>query len=102
MIISRNIYELLQSEDLDVRDDYSGRFMYGARCFGITVSNFATAVYQIMEALRRITDNYGNESDTVEEAEKLLDCEEWLHPKTDNLGLDYIVYFPDITVEEEN
>ena len=102
MKISRNIYDLLQSEDLAVRDDYSGRYMYGDRCFGIDVDNPATAVYSIVETLRRIVEYHASEPDTVEEAEGLIKSDCWLDSKMDSMGLGYIVYFPDIQVEEED
>lgn len=103
MKISRKLYNKLQAAGLRVTDKYSGRFMYGKLCFGITVSQLATALYDVSEALREIiiTENRAD-LDLAKEAADMLEDGELTEFKTDNMGLDYIVYFPHITVEKEN
>lgn len=68
----------------EYRDDYSGRFMYGARCIGLTGT-----IHAIMA--------------TVAEA-GMADPElGWLLVRndsaTDSMGLDMIVYWPDLAEE---
>lgn len=103
MEISRKLYERLEEEGLRVRDDYSGRFMYGKLCFGVTVSQLATALYDVSEALREIIiKEKRDDLDLAKEAADMLEDGKLTEFRTDNMGLDYIIYFPHITVEKEN
>lgn len=70
----RNVLDAADIEKL--YPNYSGRGMYGSKCFGIVVS-------------RREVDN-------VKDI-----CDEWgIEPRVDNLGLSYIVYWPNFTIAE--
>ncbi len=103
MEISRKLYNSLQAAGLRVTDNYSGRFMYGKMCFGVTVSQLATALYDVTEALREvIITTKRRDLDLAKEAADMLEDGKLTEFKTDNLGLDYIVYFPHITVEKED
>lgn len=103
MEISRKLYNRLQKAGLKVTDNYSGRFMYGKLCFGITVSQLATALYDVSEALREIIiKEKRDDLNLAKEAADMLEDGNLTDFKTDNMGLDYIVYFPHITVEKEN
>lgn len=101
MEISRKLYERLEEEGLSVRDDYSGRCMYGRTCFGIVVDNIATAIYDLANTLQGIIDE-DPDSDLADDAEALIEYDGFDHCSTDNMGLQYIVYFTDITVAEED
>ena len=103
MEISRKLYNSLQAAGLRVTDNYSGRFMYGKMCFGVTVSQLATALYDVTEALREvIIATRRSDLDLAKEAADMLEDGKLTEFKTDNMGLDYIIYFPHITVEKEN
>lgn len=101
MEISRKLYNSLQELDLRVTDDYSGRFMFGKECFGVIVSQLATALYDVTEALREIITE-PDDPDIAKEASDILEEGALIEFKTDNMGLDYIIYFPHITVEKVN
>ena len=101
MEISRKLYERLEEEGLSVRDDYSGRCMFGRTCFGIVVENIGTAIYDLANTLQSIIDE-APESDLADDAEALIEYDGFDTCSTDNMGLQYIVYFTDITVEEED
>ena len=102
--MSRQMYNhLVDVEEFDLRDDYSRKFMYGNTCLGIETSNPFTAIYEITNALRLIYEGKSETDvtqDLMDEAGELLDSEYWRKARSDNLGLDFIVYFPGITVEE--
>lgn len=102
MEISRKLYDRLEEEGLRVSDNYSGRFMFGETCFGVVVDNIATAVYDLSESLREIiiTESRNNQ-DLAKEAADVLEDGKLTECRTDSMGLDYIIYFPDITVEQE-
>lgn len=106
--MSRKLYEKLEEElereDFKLREDYSGRGMFRAECFGMVVSNTLTAVYELSAAMRELLmydDEVSDDEELGTEIENLLDSDFWLDACSDNLGLDYIVYFPSLTVEKE-
>lgn len=102
MEISRKLYDRLEEEGLQVRDNYSGRFMFGETCFGVVVDNIATAVSDVSEALREIIiAEHRDDLDLAKEAADMLEDGKLTECRTDNMGLDYIIYFPHITVEKE-
>ena len=102
MEISRKLYDRLEEEGLQVRDNYSGRFMFGETCFGVVVDNITTAVYDVSEALREIIiAERRDDLDLAKEAADMLEDGKLTECRADNMGLDYIIYFPHITVEQE-
>lgn len=103
MEISRKLYDRFEEEGLQVRDNYSGRFMFGETCFGVVVDNIATAVSDVSEALREIIiAERRDDLDLAKEAADMLEDGKLSECRTDNMGLDYIIYFPHITVEQED
>jgi hypothetical protein len=86
--MSREQLEDLQSEGFDLRDDYSGRFMYGENCLGLT-GDFS----DLMRFTLRITDP---------ENEWRVSNNEWLlSVRSDSMGRDMIFYWPTVSVEKE-
>jgi hypothetical protein len=75
-------------EEVQVRHDYSGRGMYGRTCLGFTTPNPLTFMVRLGYALATLGGEW-----TEEVTEDLLEnvCQ-------DNMGRDYIVYFPGIQV----
>lgn len=71
-----------------VREDYSGRGMYGATCFGLVTPSQADA-FKILWYY-----NAPDERDFSKVPELLDDM------RTDNMGYDVIVYFPGWTLTE--
>lgn len=92
----RAIYKALEEYGLEVRDDYSGRCMYGDRCFGFTGGPEAvTQFFSFMHAFAS-----GTEGEEIEDnAEQFF--EELPNLSWDSMGLDMIFYFPRVTVEED-
>ena len=70
----------------EVYENYSGRGMFGKTCLGITVENLEKALFK----LGRMA--------TSEDLEFVTELENF---RTDNLGRDYIIYFPSIECEDE-
>ena len=70
----------------DVRDDYSGRFMYGKECPGVEADNM-NKVFSMLVSLA---------ASQPEMAKHLA-----ARAKIDNMGQGIIVYWPDITYERE-
>lgn len=78
---------------------YSGRGMYGDRCVGFTTdtSILATIANLIRESI--FLDNCSNGEHY--RSDQLLTAIELGNVKTDNMGLDTVVYFPRVTWEGE-
>lgn len=70
--------------------DYSGRFMYGAKCFGVTVDSMDEFV-KFMFAVA------GNASESDEEAEFAEALSEGV--RQDSMGKGFIFYWPEVQVE---
>lgn len=83
--MSREQFEDLQSEGFALRDDYSGRFMYGQNCLGLTGN-----ISDLVRLILRITDP---------ENEWRVSNNEWLlGVKSDSMGLGTIFYWPETSV----
>lgn len=86
--ISKELTEVIAriSEDCDItiHEDYSGRFMYGATCLGLSFEGSAGSLFA---AFIRELETYGEYVN--EEAAEMFD-----DMRSDNLGLGTIFYFP--------
>lgn len=67
--------------------DYSGRYMYGSRCYGVVVGS----EYEYKEM---ITD-YNEGNLTSKEIKDLLNY------KIDNMGNDKIIYYPNLVYDDK-
>lgn len=92
MKISEKLCEALEERyELTVHRDYSGKFMFRKRCFGVSGSgNVLTRFYIAVHELS---------SDEEFEDEVSIFWDEFIEPSSDNLGLDMIYYFPQVQVE---
>lgn len=86
--VSREDYENLVEDveaqlggDVDIRDDYSGRYMYGATCLAVVGDNYVLEVF--LDAARY----YGIDARLGNMAQ-------------DSMGLSQVFYWPSIEVEE--
>lgn len=79
------IEEFCEENDLQFYDDYSGRGILGKTCVGIVCNDIVGTLYDLTEY---IIDNYNM---TLKDIKKILSkyC-------FDNMGLQYIIYFPNI------
>lgn len=101
--MSRKMYKILEDEGLEVRDDYSGRCMYGDRCFGFTgepdaVTRFFGILHRMASGEWDHSSDYEAEG-LSEEAEEFFGNEPSL--SWDSMGLSMIFYFPRVTVEAD-
>jgi hypothetical protein len=79
------IFNFCEDNDYRLRENYSGRFMYGSDCFGIVTEQGVNPVGMGMKLATVLVDN---------EQEELL--ARLLSPRQDNMGLGTITYWPDI------
>lgn len=88
MELARERYEDLTDEGFDLRDDYSGRGMYGKTCLGLTGS-----VEDLVRFVMKITDE--------DDAWYTTDNSWLTWISTDSMGRDTIFYWPRVTVATE-
>lgn len=83
------LYDAGLGDDEDVlREDYSGRFMYGAECLGIVHAPHGGDIGKFYIYLAQYLD--------ADVACELADA-----ARTDSMGLDTITYWPGVTLEAE-
>jgi hypothetical protein len=80
--IVKMLVKTLQDADYDVRPAYSGRGMYGEKCIGVVVAT-AGEIFRLGQLLA----DYGDGISI---------------PRTDNMGLQMIAYWPDISLQSED
>lgn len=92
--LARIIEKYCDQELIQFYPDYSGRNMYGRECVGYVTER--GVVREILSLIQYISSNSEDEeyclSDYIEE---LKGC------KVDDMGMDTILYFPNIKLKEE-
>lgn len=97
MLMSRKLFQCLKDEfNLEVQDDYSGMMTDGSKCFGVVADNLVSCVTNLTECLEELLDD----EDFSKEVTGLLDSSILDDPAVDNLGLDFIFYYPEIQVDD--
>lgn len=92
-ITRRTFNELEQNFD-EVRDDYSGRGMYGSECLAIVTDESS---WSLQNALRELVNDLKNvDADVADELRVILDYE----PESDSMGRRAVYYWPSIKVVE--
>jgi hypothetical protein len=79
------IQDILTANEIDCYP-YSGRCMYGEKCLGVTVNN----IMKVFAALIESADD-----DNKYEIAHCVERARW-----DSMGLDMVVYFPNITYDD--
>ncbi len=82
------LYEVLEDCEFQPRA-YSGRSMYGTYCLGVSCSNPMSALVQICQAIASSDDHKFDLFEII------------ANPQSDNLGRDYILYFPDVEWQDD-
>jgi hypothetical protein len=89
MTVKEAIMEFVEGQDeYKLYENYSGRFMYGAKCLGVIVSGNCSYMEFLLHLTRYMRDN--DVDDDTLELEGV---------SVDSLGLDSIVYFPRIVTD---
>jgi DNA polymerase III delta prime subunit len=78
--IAKKIKRIAEKEGLEFRDDYSGRCMFGKTCVGIVGDKLTCAA--VAKYVQK----------------KIQDAGLFCNVCSDNMGLDMIYYFPQISV----
>jgi hypothetical protein len=94
--------DMLVALEMNVRS-YSGRGMYGANCLGIDVDRYSSIHRLAGIVMEYIADSFTDDGDNAADARELLldAAEAFNNAKTDSMGLDSIIYFPNIPFEDD-
>ncbi len=88
--------DLLDGAGFETRS-YSGRGMYGRRCVGVVVENLgsfiADTISEIVDRLAYMSEEEREDHNPATEMEQVVRA--FRNMKTDNMGMDIIVYFPE-------
>lgn len=99
--INRNYFDGLVSQlydfglEFDVRENYSGRGMYGEECIGF-VTDDPSKLLISLGAILAVDERDADDSGATYEGIYYYD----LSPRMDNMAFDTIVYFPNISITE--
>lgn len=88
-IIKEFIKEFCEDQDLDYREDYSGRGMYGRSCIGIVCDNPLSTLLALFAYIIDSDDSIGGS-----EVQYALG-----KPEEDGMGMSSILYFPKLRTE---
>lgn len=92
--MSRKLFTELEENGFNVRDDYSGRCMFGKQCFGYEPDGGNLFLW----FLQQLYDE-GQDWEFYDEVQTLLDYDAFETERTDSMGLGIIVYYPGLKVE---
>lgn len=88
--------------DVELRDDYSGRGMYGEECWGVVGELDSLRKFELGLAKSQTVEQYDGALEGSVDVESVLEVfEEHLEAiqnrrRTDNMGMSYIWYYPSI------
>ncbi len=88
-LIDRAFYHADLDMDENLRREYSGRGMYGGKCFGIVCRQVGQVV-QFMIHLSKLVEEEGMDPDMVLEMTERM--------SSDSMGMSSITYFPGFTI----
>jgi hypothetical protein len=74
-----------------IRWDYSGRYMYGRTCIGITGSIRDLMRFVLLVMPKIVSELETGDRDVIPQVP-----EEWLDVRSDNMGMDMIFYWPEV------
>ena len=94
-VMSRKLFTELEENGFDVRDDYSGRGMFGEQCFGYESDGGNLFLW----FLQQLYDE-GEDWRFYDEVKALLDADVFERECSDSLGLGIIIYYPNLQIEE--
>jgi hypothetical protein len=93
-VMSRKLFTELEENGFDVRDDYSGRGMFGEQCFGYEPDSGNLFLWFMQQLY-----DEGEKWEFYDGVKALLDDDVFERECCDSLGLGSIIYFPNLKVE---
>lgn len=93
-VMSRKLFTELEESGFDVRDNYSGRGMFGDQCFGYDPDGGNLFLWFMQQLY-----DEGEEWEFYDEVKALLDDDVFEGECCDSMGLGIIIYFPNLKVE---
>jgi hypothetical protein len=79
------------SQDVDVRENYSGRAMYGSETAAVVVDNVSLLLPDVVQYIKETAEAM-TDSDAKTFIEGLPDCSEMGQLRTDSMGRGVVIY----------
>lgn len=87
-----------ENHDIEVRESYSGRGMYGKSCIGVIGGDEGLAEFESALALLTVMDDLDDEVNGHTALNALTDVQDMR--RSDSMGLETVYYYPNLTVTE--
>ena len=87
-----NATDYCGNQEIDVRDNYSGRCMYGRTTYAIVVSSLTTLLRDVIQYMKEnadVTEILVDKGDTVRLMDTVPDMDDF---RTDNMARDIVIY----------
>lgn len=85
-------------DDIRLRENYSGRGMYGEDCYGVVGDTDALDEFELALSILTVADDLDDEVNGYTVLNALIDVRDMRH--ADSMGMDRIYYYPRLTVTE--
>lgn len=87
-----------ENHDIELRENYSGRGMYGKECYGVEGNTTALGEFESALALLTVMDDLDDKVNGHTALNAMTDLADMR--RSDSMGLDTIYYYPNLTVTE--
>ena len=86
------------NHDIELRESYSGRGMYGQTCIGVVGEPSGLDEFELALSLLTVTDDLDDEVNGHTVLNALVDVRDMR--REDSMGMDRVYYYPGLTVTE--
>lgn len=94
-LIEETLYQMDEDPEGAIHDSYSGKFMYGEKCFGVQLDSEHHIVPFFIHLTRMVSEE-NNDSLDID-----LPISLYNSMRSDSLGRGMIFYFPGFTISDE-
>ena len=97
-LFANALMKTIEDEGATLYPDYSGRAMFGKSCVGLVHSDSTYCVSMVMSHVHQLNNENIQSDVDVEDISSLIKVVS--QARIDNMGLDYIIYYPDVQFDE--
>jgi hypothetical protein len=97
-LFSNALRKTIEDDGATLYHNYSGRAMFGESCVGLVHSDSTYCVSMVMSHVHQLNNKNIQSDVDVEDISSLIKVVS--QARIDNMGLDYIIYYPDVQFDE--
>lgn len=87
-----------ENHEVELRENYSGRGMYGKTCIGVVGGDEGLAEFESALALLTVMDDLDDEVNGFTALNALTDVQDMR--RSDSMGMDRVYYYPALSITE--